>query len=283
MPELPEVEVVKIGLNNTIINKQIVAVKVLCPKIVCSTSNIRLVDQLLVDKFVQILVGAKVKIVKRINKNLIFELRDINSQTFFLHGHLKMTGQFLYFNTSLYEQNKHDAVVIYFDDETVLVYRDIRKFGYLILADSAEVSNMAYEANLDNQFFLEEISQSFQKTSKTIKQTLLDQRPLSGIGNIYADEILFASGILPTSLTKKLSKDDISKIVCNSTLILQDAILKGGSSISDYQHVDGTVGSYQKFHKVYGRKNLPCLNCNEPLKSIKIAGRSTVFCTNCQK
>jgi formamidopyrimidine-DNA glycosylase len=292
MPELPEVEVMRQGLIKSILNKRVNWCEVHYPKIISGNGTTRQASDFKTKEFVSGVTGSEFIGVKRFGKNLFLEL----STGFEISVHLKMTGNFTYHdNISEYCKSKHEHVTFGLVDnsgnESVLAYDDIRKFGYLLFKEKKIDDKHKFlidgidtdlEAEISHSL-IEKIYNSYQKTNKSIKKVMLDQKPITGIGNIYADEICFACNILPTKKAKDLTKNQVTNLLNKTKKILELSIKKGGSSISDYKHIDGTRGSYSKFHNVYGRGGLPCTICNTTLTKIKEAGRATVFCSVCQK
>jgi len=240
MPELPEVETIRKQLSRNLVGK---------------TLN-----------------KHKVKGIRRRGKILIIDFEENYSLIF----HLKLTGQLL-FNT---KPSKHTRKVFNFDDGTLLVFNDLRKFGWW-----RKVKNTK---DIENSLGPEPFSlnlQTFEKIllkrpKSRIKPLLLDQKFIAGIGNIYADEILFASKIQPTRKAVSLSKREIKVIFQNIKKILRKAVELGGSSVKDYVNAEGKQGNYQKYHKVYQKKQ--CSSCKGNIKREKIAGRTTHFCPICQ-
>jgi formamidopyrimidine-DNA glycosylase len=279
MPELPEVETIKKGLNKYVLGKKILKVEIIKPKIVSSSSNIRKVDVVKVFHFENNLRNNRIECVERIAKHLIVKL-----EKGLIIFHLKMTGQVLLGKENI---NKHTCIIFHLEDN-ILVFNDIRQFGYCLYFDSYEgllakglINNYGQDPYLQKLNF-DEIKVSLGKIKKPIKSVFFDQKVLCGIGNIYADEISFASKILPSRLSNSLTETEIENILKYSKLILTKAVKEGGSSISDYKNLDGVKGNYAKFHKVYGRKGKNCIDCNNILSSTKISGRTTIFCSVCQ-
>jgi formamidopyrimidine-DNA glycosylase len=265
MPELPEVETMRRGLIKTVLNKKIVQVQVLKPKIVSGNGTTRVAN------------NTKTKEFEEGLKNQIILV------------HLKMTGQFTFHpNLDDFEPSKHACIVFYLED-SVLVYQDIRQFGYMLfysnldsLKASKEWKSDFYDGFLD-KLESEKLYPIIHKSSKSIKKLMLDQTPIGGIGNIYADEICFESKIKPTRICKELSKIEVKTILDNTFKILSKAVEVGGSSISDYKKIDGTKGDFKQFHNVYGRGLKECFVCKNILEKTQEAGRTTVYCNTCQK
>jgi formamidopyrimidine-DNA glycosylase len=301
MPELPEVESIRLGLKKVLSGNTILKVTIHKPKLVSSNSNIRIPNKLKVNEFQTEIKNKKINNVSRRAKNILIHLEDDS----LLVIHLKMTGQLVFTPTSPQEKitigghpieesfksqlpNKHSHIIFELDNGT-LYYNDIRQFGYVLyfsnLSKAIEAGHFASLGMepLSPEFTLEYFKSKISKLNKSIKEVLLDQKVVVGCGNIYADEICFASQVLPTRKCNSLNEKEIELIYQNIKLILTDAIAHGGSSISDYLLADGSRGNYARKHQVYGRAKLPCKVCGNTLSKIIIGGRATVFCPACQK
>ncbi len=287
MPELPEVEVVRRSLNKKIKQKKV-------KKVIIRNRNLRFKIPLNFSRFL-----AKKKIVKvdRFSKYLIFNLSD---KSFFLL-HLGMSGTIhlvnldkknLITNTSFYSSptlpKKHNHVEIIFKNLKI-IYNDPRRFGFFQIIKNSSILRERF-INLGPEpfnikFNKEYLISFFLKKNKNIKSFLLDQNFVSGIGNIYANEILYLSKINPKKKASLLKKKDCKKIVINSKKILSIAIKKGGSTIKDFKNLSGKKGNFQKNFNVYEREGLKCkrFNCRGKIKKILISNRSTFFCNICQK
>ncbi|NMN67229.1 DNA-(apurinic or apyrimidinic site) lyase [Candidatus Pelagibacter ubique] len=287
MPELPEVEIVKQSLAKKIQQKKI-------KKVIIKNRNLRFRIPL---KFEKLLQKKIIKKVTRFSKYLILNF----SEGSFCLIHLGMSGTIYLIkknnlnevtNTSFYNSpnlpKKHNHVEIQFQDLKV-IYNDPRRFGFFkFIYNKQELMNkfshLGPEPFFEN-FNLKYLLKYFFNKKKNIKNFLIDQKFVSGIGNIYASEILFLSKIKPTRQAMKLSKEDCKKIIFFSRSVLNKAIQKGGSSIRDFKNVSGKSGNFQKEFKVYQRENLNCLGneCAGKVKKISISNRSTFFCNICQK
>ena len=287
MPELPEVEIVKQSLSKKIEQKRI-------KKVIIKNRNLRFKIPL---KFEKLLEQKKIKKVTRFSKYLILNFND-NS---FCLIHLGMSGTIhlinkhiinKFTNTSFYNSpelpKKHNHVEIQFDDMSV-IYNDPRRFGFFRFIDNPKELKKRFNHLGPEPFFLnfnlKYLLNFFINKKKDIKSFLLDQKFVSGIGNIYASEILFLCKINPNTYAMKLSKSDCKKIIYYSKSVLKKAIEKGGSSIRDFKNTEGKNGSFQKEFKVYQRENQGCSrkNCHGKIKKIFISNRSTFFCNICQK
>ena len=284
MPELPEVEVVTRSLKKTIKNRKII-------KIIVNNRNLRFK---LPKNFESILKNKIVKNITRKSKYIIFDFGN----NFYTILHLGMSGTLhipsnknitnlsFYSNPTL--PKKHNHIIIEFD-KIKLIYNDPRRFGYFKLFENKNnlenfINNYGPEP-FSSKFNLNYLKKYFYKKKKNIKNFLLDQKFVSGLGNIYASEILFSSKINPKKKAKSLSENDCINIIKYSRKILNLAIKKGGSSIRDFKNIVGKNGSFQDNFKVYNRENKICLSpgCNGTIKKKFITNRSTFFCNICQK
>ena len=284
MPELPEVEIVKQSLDKNIKFEKI-------KKVVVRNRSLRFK---IPENFEIILKNKIINRISRKSKYLIFHLEDI-----YCVIHLGMSGTIHLINkknfkkstnTSFYSSPnlplKHNHVE-FFLEKYQLIYNDPRRFGFFKIFEKKSLSDFFNNVGpepLNNKFNINYISSYFINKKKNIKSFLLDQKFVSGIGNIYASEILFSCKINPLKKAKNLTKLDIKKIRYFSKSILNQAIKKGGSSIRDFKNVEGRNGSYQNEFKVYQRENLNCLNkdCFGKIKKKIISKRSTFFCNRCQ-
>jgi len=287
MPELPEVEIVKQSLAKKIQQKKI-------KKVIIKNRNLRFK---IPPKFEELLQNKTIKKVTRFSKYLILNFSDGS----FCLIHLGMSGTIHLIkknnfnkltNTSFYNSaklpEKHNHVEIQFHDLKI-VYNDPRRFGFFkFINNNQELINRFNHLGPEpffKNFNLKYVLNYFLNKKKDIKSFLLDQKFVSGIGNIYASEILFLSKINPKTYAMKLSNDDCKKIIYFSKKVLKKAIKKGGSSIRDFKSTSGKSGTFQKEFRVYQRENLNCLRnkCTGKIKKIFISNRSTFFCNICQK
>jgi formamidopyrimidine-DNA glycosylase len=287
MPELPEVEVVKQSLAKKIKQERI-------KKVIIKNRNLRFKIPL---KFEELLKNKIIKKVTRFSKYLILNFSDGS----FCLIHLGMSGTIhlikkndlnRFTNTSFYNSltlpKTHNHVEIQFEDLKI-IYNDPRRFGFFKYVANKKglvdrFSHLGPEPFFKS-FNLKYLLKYFLNKKKDIKSFLLDQKFVSGIGNIYASEILFYSKINPATFAMRLSKEDCKKIIFFSKSVLNKAIKKGGSSIRDFKNISGKIGNFQKKFKVYQRENLNCLRnkCSGKIKKISISNRSTFFCNTCQK
>jgi formamidopyrimidine-DNA glycosylase len=287
MPELPEVEIVKQSLDQKIKQKKI-------KKVIIKNRNLRFKIPL---KFEKLIKNKIIKKVTRLSKYIILNFSD-NS---FCLIHLGMSGTIhliknnslnKFTNTSFYNSpnlpQKHNHVEIQFEDLKI-IYNDPRRFGFFkyinnnqeLLKKFSHLGPEPFFKSFNLKYFLS----YFLNKKKNIKSFLLDQKFVSGIGNIYASEILFLSKINPKKPAMKLTKEECKKIILFSKSVLKEAIKKGGSSIRDFKNISGKSGNFQKEFKVYQREKLNCQRnkCKGKIKKKFISNRSTFFCNICQK
>lgn len=243
MPELPEVETIRRQLSRKIINKK--------------------------------LNNKRISALRRRGKILIIDFTDGSS----LLIHLKLTGQ-LIFNA---KPSQYTRKVFNFSDGSNLLFNDLRKFGwwkYRKETKSIEKELGPEALRVSLPFFKKRL---FGRPNAKIKTLLMDQKFIAGIGNIYSDEILFASRVHPLRLVKTLKEKEIETIFRNIKKILKKAIKYHGSSVESYLDSSGEKGSYTKYHKAYQKQGKKCPRCGTIIQRIKIGGRSAHFCQKCQK
>ena len=270
MPELPEVETVKNTLKNLILNEKILDVKVNYPNMIETPT---------VDEFVKNLKEKTIIDIKRRGKWLLFELEDK-----YLISHLRMEGKYFIqeFSTPV---NKHEHVIFKFKDRE-LRYQDTRKFGrmYLIDKENLETSKPINELGLepwDEKLTKEYLKEKYKRKSLPIKTVLLDQSIIVGIGNIYADEILYLCKLNPLIKSCELKDIDLENIIKYTKEVLEHAIKLGGTTIRSYESSKGVHGLFQNELLVHNQ-NI-CKTCNSDITKIRVGGRGTYYCPNCQK
>lgn len=272
MPEIAEVETVRNTLKKRILNKPIKSVNVRYTKMI--ESNL--------EEFKKVLVGRSFLDIKRRGKWLIFDLGD-----YYLLSHLRMEGKYFIKNHEE-ELNKHEHVIITFTDNTDLRYHDTRKFGRMNLikkeelATAEEIAKQGLEPG-DENLTAKYLIDKFKKKRLPIKTVLLDQTIISGLGNIYANEVLFAAGIDPLKKACDVSLEEASRIVEESNRIIKAAIKMGGTTIKSYTSSLGVTGRFQQYLCVHKREGMPCLKCGTTILNMKVNGRSTYFCPKCQE
>ncbi len=286
MPELPEVETIRKGLATSILHKNIVGLDVLKSRVLKNTTR----------DFKRILKNQSIRKIDRRGKLLIMEIS--NGQHLLLI-HLKMTGQLIYV---LGKQviagghnlpnlgslpNKYSHVIFNFVDGSQLFFNDLRQFGYLKLVKVGDRPKIEAQYGLEpghpnfNWLSFREI---FEHRSTRLKALLLNQQLISGLGNIYVDEVCFRAKVRPDRLVNSLSEVEIKALYNACQYIIKKAIAKRGTTFSDYRDHTNQPGNFASYLKVYGRSGQKCLRCKKAaIKKIKLVGRGTHFCPNCQK
>ena len=289
MPELPEVETIARGLASRVIGDVIESVWLGSkPEPLKSTAS----------EIVATLESKRIGAVHRVGKHIVFDLENGRrasspvkaksrrksskasrpaSNTAQWIVHLGMTGRMLVCNAHQ-ALEKHTHAVAKLASGRELRFVDPRRFGRLSVAHGFEAAGSEpLEVELDDFVHL------FRGRKTPIKSALLNQKLLRGVGNIYADESLFRSGVRPRRRAASLTREELVLLYAAVREVLKEAIALGGSSVSDYVDADGEEGLFQLQHRVYGREGEPCLVCKTPIKRVVIAGRSSHYCPNCQK
>jgi formamidopyrimidine-DNA glycosylase len=290
MPELPEVETIRRGLKDFILNKKIKKIEVFCDKSFQGRPKNA--------------ENHTVKDIRRFGKALILDLdNDIS-----LMIHLRMTGQLIYDGAKLISSagpmperyaaghpsdnftaklpNKQTRVLLEFADGT-LYFNDQRKFGFIKIISTPEVASDPFIKKLAKEPWAMSIDEFYDKLQKhkksPIKATILDQSIICGLGNIYADEALFAAGIHPMRHSGTITREEARKLLSSACDIMTKSIESGGSTMATYVKADGTKGDYlEKFAQVFRREGQPCLKCGAKIIKTKVAGRGTHICPHCQ-
>ena len=287
MPELPEVEIVKRSLSRVMNKAKILQVKVY-------NRNLRYKIPLGFSKY---LVNQKILKISRRSKYIIFHL-----QKKLLLLHLGMSGKLLLmrkkdnklFKTSFYYNlnilPKHNHIFFILNNGLILIYNDVRRFGFFKLFDNIDLNKISFLKKLglepfDKKFSLDYFKNFSKNRKKNVKNLLMDQTFVSGLGNIYANEVLFMSKIFPLRKSSNLNEIQIKSLILNIKKILKISISKGGSSIRDFQSISGKVGNFQQFFNVYNRENKNCsrISCKGKIKRIIVSNRSSFYCNKCQK
>ena len=272
MPEIAEVETVRNTLKERILNKKIKEVKVFYEPMIESD----------LVSFKKNLIGASFIDIKRRGKWLIFE-----TEHYYLLSHLRMEGKYFIKDKNEVKE-KHEHVIFIFEDDTTLRYCDTRKFGRMNLVLKADLENVESIKKQglepgDEQLTSEYLLKKFKNKKLPIKTVLLDQTIISGLGNIYANEDLFYAKINPLKPACNLTKDECEQIVVGSDIIIREAIRMGGTTIRSYTSSLGVTGRFQQNLKVHKREKEPCLECSTLIENVKVGGRSTYYCSMCQK
>lgn len=270
MPELPEVETVVQTLKKMILNDKIVDCEVMWNNII---SKIEVSD------FIHKVKNQSILDITRQGKIIMFVLDD-----YILLSHLRMEGK--YFIDNEYVKDKHSHVIFKLLSNRYLRYHDTRKFGKLSLIKKEDYLTHPFLINLGKEPFDISVDDLYDKLSHKnieIKPALLDQRVMSGLGNIYVDEVLFRSNIHPETKSNMISKKQVQSIIDNSIVVLNKAINLGGTTIRSYTSSLGVHGKFQNELMVHTRANERCFECNTNIEKIKVKGRGTYLCPTCQK
>ena len=272
MPELPEVEIISRCLDRVLSGFRLQDVLVRhsgCLR--CSDRELRASVR-----------GKEVQRARRRAKLVLLELEDGVRLAF----HLKMTGSLLVARHRDAELDKHTHLVFSLPDDRVLLFRDVRKFGYCrVFGSEAELLAWPFYASLGPEpldLRAEDLAALFDRRRGRIKPLLLDQTLIAGIGNIYADEALHLAGIHPNTPADAIEYEGYARLHTALMRVLQEAIQAGGSTFSDFVDASGTSGSFQNAFLVYGRAGQPCISCGNTLQRAVVGGRGSVFCPLCQ-
>ncbi|MFN7413727.1 MAG: DNA-formamidopyrimidine glycosylase [Dolichospermum sp.] len=278
MPELPEVETVRRGLNQLTLSQEIMGGDVLLQRTIAYPAS--------VDEFINKIKGNTIATWHRRGKYLLAELSSPSPS--YLGVHLRMTGQLLWL-TQDQPLHKHTRVRLFFGERQELRFVDQRTFGQMwyVPDDVAVESIITGLAKLavdpfSPEFTVEYLADKLKKSRRPIKTGLLDQSMVAGLGNIYADEALFKSGILPTTLCTELQLPKIELLRTAIIQVLSASIAVGGTTFSNFLSVKGVNGNYGGEAWVYNRTGEPCKVCGNVIQRIKLGGRSSHFCSQCQ-
>jgi len=286
MPELPEIEIVKRSLFKKINKAKIVNVKI----------NNRNLRYKIPHTFSKKLINEKILKISRRSKYLIFHFKNK-----LLLVHLGMSGKFLIvrnkdnkmFKTSFYYDlnilTKHNHIYFVLNNGLVLIYNDVRRFGFFKLFENIKLKEIIYLKKLGPEpfsvlFCIKYVQKFIKNRKKNIKNLLMDQTFVSGLGNIYANEALFLSKIHPLRQCSNLERKSIKNLIYNIRRVLKISINQGGSSIKDFKNTYGKSGNFQQFFNVYGQENKNCsrISCKGKIKKILISNRSSFYCNSCQ-
>lgn len=275
MPELPEIETIKRGIKS-LEAQTIHEVVIRNPKLRYTIdSNLN-----------KILKNLKIDTISRRAKYLVFDLSKNNkANQGHLIIHLGMSGS-LTLTDNYTPLKKHDHVDIIFGNGDVLRYNDPRRFGCIIYTNNLENSNLLQHLGpepLTEEFNVKYLAEKLSNKLSSIKQLIMDNKVVVGVGNIYACEALFLAKISPLRSGKSINKNEVALLVKSIKQVLEQAIELGGSSISDYKHADGSLGYFQNIHNVYGRSGKQCKLCNETILEKRLGQRNSFYCIKCQK
>ena len=277
MPELPEIETVKLGIEKTVLGSAIISTKIF-------RRDLRFPIE---ENFEKLILKKRVLGVGRRSKYLLFFLS--NKTTIVLH--LGMSGRINLSRESKnkYKPKKHDHLIISFDNQFLLIYNDPRRFGFIeiIEGDYADYQRFKYIGiePLSKKFDKQYLSSKIKNSSRFLKNILMDQKVVAGLGNIYVSEALWDCRIKPTKIGKKMSLIECERLVASIKKVLNKAIKFGGTTLKDFRQVGGEVGYFQNKLQVYGKEGQTCFRgkCKGAVGKIIISGRSTFYCATCQK
>lgn len=273
MPELPEVETVRQTLLKLVKDEVITSVDVFWPKIIKKPDDVSI--------FKQLLIGQSIKDINRKGKFLIFELDHYS-----LVSHLRMEGKYgIYPKEAI--KDKHTHVIFNFESGRSLHYHDVRKFGTMHLFNKGEAHLELPLAKVgpdpfEPGYLFEDIYPKIKKSSRAIKNILLDQTIISGLGNIYVDETLFRAKIHPLRQGTSLSETEVQFILKEAKDTLREAVKQGGTTIRSYTNSLGEIGLFQQELYVYGQTGEPCKTCGSEIEKFKVSNRGTHICPSCQ-
>lgn len=285
MPELPEVETIRLGLQKYLVGHIIESVE------------LRLHKQFTGDP--QLITGAKIIKVERFGKGLVITLDNNYS----LAIHIKMTGQLIYQdgltkNKPLSSKagrtlpHAYTHVIFHLDHQASLFYNDLRQFGWIKIVPTDKIKELPFFKDLGPELMpssgqepltQESLAGLLSKAKTMIKPVLMDQKKIGGIGNIYANDALFLAKINPQRPSNSLSKEEVLRLFKALLQVLRKGIAEGGSSSENYVNALGQEGNYQNHTLVYGKEGQKCPNCGEIIQKTQLAGRGTYFCPNCQR
>lgn len=289
MPELPEVETIRLGLQKYLVGHRIVGVEVRLKKIVTGDTKH--------------VTGATVKAVRRFGKGLVIDLDNGYS----IAAHIKLTGQFIYHDAKSHNPNKIKViknlysglpnkwthVIFYLDKDAKLYYNDFRQFGWIKIIKSEKLKDQSFFRDIGPELIpspdsgqarmTQEMFEKLVSSSKiSIKPLLMDQKKIGGVGNIYANDALNLARINPSRKAQSLSKEEVKTLFHALETVLKKGLETGGASELSYVNVLGEEGGYQHHFIAYGRDGKSCKNCGTSLKKIMLGGRGTYFCPSCQ-
>ncbi len=286
MPELPEVETVRIQLRRKVVGKVISGVEVFHNKTVGY-------DEAIEDRLLQ----KEISDIDRIGKLLIFGFKD--EDDLFLLAHLKMTGQFFYVDeegdvsggghsmaaADLDLPGRHTRVTFHFTDKTALHFNDMRLFGYAKLADAAEVVGARAGFGpepIDPEFDCTWFSDTLRKKNTPVKAALLNQAFVAGLGNIYVDEALWRAKVRPMRKATKVTKSEAAVLCTAAGDVMRESIEVGGTTFQHFKDTGGENGNFTDYLKVFGQQGKECSRCGTIIKKTRCAGRGTHYCPGCQ-
>lgn len=287
MPELPEVETVRMQLRHKVVGKIIDSVEVFHQK---SVNHDHEIEEKLHNKIIAD--------IDRVGKLMIFSFKKEND--IFLLAHLKMTGQFFFVDNrgdveggghsmtaaDMDLPMKHTRVGIHFTDKSTLYFNDMRLFGYVKIADSKEVALVRSKFGpepIKEDFDCDWFAEKLKKRNTPVKAALLDQSFIAGLGNIYVDEALWRAKVRPTRIASKVTKAEAARLCRAAGDVMNESIAVGGTTFQHFKDTGGENGNFTDYLKVFGQQGRNCERCGTVIKKIRCAGRGTHYCPGCQK
>ncbi|MBI1864052.1 DNA-formamidopyrimidine glycosylase, partial [Candidatus Woesebacteria bacterium] len=281
MPELPEVETVKLQLQKYVVRHKIISIDVKNRKVFQGDEKL--------------ITGATFTEIRRFGKVLVFDL----SNGYSIISHIKLTGQYIYRGPNLKNTptlskkvvggvpGTHTHVIFNLDHGGILYYNDVRRFGWIKIVKTKDVVDFDFIKKLGPEPFgkltLEEFKNIISKTKRVIKVVLMDQSKIGGIGNIYANDALWESKILPSRTSNSLNEDEQKDLYKAILKVLETGMKYGGASELSFVTPEGSEGSYQMHTLVYGKQKTKCKRCGTIIVKTTLGGRGTYFCPKCQK
>lgn len=287
MPELPEVETIKLGLEKYLIGHKIL--------------DLEIKDRKLFEGSKKNIIGAKITRIRRFGKGLVIDLDNDYS----IAIHVKLTGQLVFRDRKTKKlpilkpiksilPNKFTRAILKLDKDAFLYFNDVRRFAWMKILKTEEVKKLPFFRELGPELpvvtsigvqplTLELFEKIIRSSSSPIKVLLMDQKRIGGIGNIYANDGLFDAGINPKRVAKSLSKEEVEQLYTSLLKVLKRGLKYHGSSDLNFVDILGQVGEYQQHFLVYGRKGQKCKRCDGIIQRISLGGRGTFYCSNCQK
>lgn len=287
MPELPEVETVRLQLKHKILGKTTDSVEIFHMRTVEHNRS-----------FGRKLAGKTISDIDRIGKLMIFSF--VGEDNLFLLAHLKMTGQFFFVDkkgevaggghsmtaADIELPHKHTRVAFHFTDGTTLYFNDMRLFGYTKLANAREVAKAREGFGpepIDPEFDVDLFTEKLKRRNTPIKAALLDQSFIAGLGNIYVDEALWRAKVQPMRKASQVTKKEAAAIAAASGDVMNESIAIGGTTFQNFADTDGHAGNFTEYLKVFGKQGEACSRCSSVILKTRCAGRGTHYCPSCQK
>jgi formamidopyrimidine-DNA glycosylase len=273
VPELPEVETVRAGLEPAVVGRTFERVEILDPRLVRPEEPLAVAAEL---------EGERVASLDRRGKYLIFRFDSGRV----LLTHLRMTGSFRHVRDGAAEPDAYIRSIVRLDDGSDVVYRDVRRFGSWLIVEADQLhpylSTRLGREPLSPEFTAHTLGERLANRRTSLKAALLDQRTLAGMGNIYVDEALWRARLHPLRAAGEITQGELKRLHRGIRDALKAGVARQGATLRDYRAPDGNSGTMQHEFKVYGREGEPCVRCGTPIEKIRTAGRGTWYCPTCQ-